>query len=92
VTKLEAEIIVALAENQLRTTNASRKLYMHRTTVLYHVKEIQKATGKNPLDFYGMCELLPKARQIITGEVSVTDQTRYALLSVGRKSHGESDA
>lgn len=92
MTKLQAEIIVALAENQLSPTDASKKLFMHRTTVNYHIRKIHKITGKNPLDFYDMCELLPLARRVVNGEVILTEQTRNALLEICRKTHGGNDA
>lgn len=68
MTKLEAEIIIALADNHLHTTGAARTLFMHRTTVNYHVQKIHKRTGKNPLDFFDMCELLPVAQKILNKE------------------------
>lgn len=92
MTELQAEILVALAKNQLSVSETARKLYMHRTTVNYHIRQIRKLTGKNPLDFYDMCELLPQARKILYHETELTDQTRNALVEIGRKSHGESDA
>ena len=37
---------------------------MHRNTVAYHIERIKKITGKNPLDFWDLCELT----KIIGGE------------------------
>ena len=85
VTQLHAEIIIALADNQLKITEAAKKLFMHRTTLNYHIQKIHKTTGKNPLDFYDMCELLHTARQVINGEVTISAQTRNALLSHGER-------
>lgn len=65
MTKQQAEIIVALADNRLNISRAARVLFMHRTTVCYHIQRICDATGKNPVDFYDMCELLPVARQTL---------------------------
>lgn len=87
MTKLEAEIITALADNRLRLTDAAKVLFMHRTTVLYHVKKIRAATGENPLDFHGMCELFPKAKKILTGETAVAEGTWDALIKIGRQAH-----
>ncbi len=89
MTKLQAEIIVALAENQLSISETARKIYLHRNTVTYHVRKVMEQTNKNPLDFYDMCDLLPVAQKILCGKVYVTDQTQHALLEIGRKSHGE---
>jgi DNA-binding PucR family transcriptional regulator len=63
VTELQAEIIIALADNNLKIAEVARKIYMHRSTVVYHIKKIHRITGKNPLDFRDMCELLPIARR-----------------------------
>ena len=89
MTKLQAEIVVALADNQLKVTGASKKLFMHRTTVNYHIRQIKRSTGKNPLDFYDMCELILAAEKVLNGEVIITEQTRNALLTIGRKAHGD---
>lgn len=89
MTKLQAEIIVALADNQLKVTEAAKKLFMHRTTVNYHIRKIYASTGKNPLDFYDLCELFPTAQRVINGETIITEQARNALLAIGRQAHGE---
>lgn len=92
MTQLQAEIIVALAENQLSVTEAAKKLFMHRTTLNYHIRKIRNDTGKNPLDFYDMCNLFLVAQRCFSGEVSITEQTRNALLAIGRQTHGDNDA
>lgn len=68
MTKLQAEIIVSLADNKMSVAKISRKLYMHRSTVVYHLKAIQKETGRNPRDFYDMCALIPIARDLLKGD------------------------
>ena len=60
-----AEVIVALAENCLSISKAAKKIYKHRNTVVYQVEKIQRETGKNPLDFYDMLELLPIAKKVL---------------------------
>lgn len=83
MTQLQAEIIVALADNQFNVSKVAEKLFMHRTSLNYHVRKIRETTGKNPMDFYDMCELLHIARQVINGEVAITAKTREILLSRG---------
>lgn len=92
MTKLQAEIVIALAENQTNISKTASKLFMHRNSLTYHVRKIKKTTGKNPLDFYDMCELLPIAQRTLYGKVNISDQARIALVEIGRKSHGGSDA
>jgi DNA-binding PucR family transcriptional regulator len=84
VTKLQAEIIVALADNQMNVSEAAREIFMHRNTVKYHIRKIYKLTGKDPLDFYDMCELLPVAQQMLNG---ISERTRNALYAIGRMTH-----
>ena len=62
---LAAEIIVALADNDLSITKTSTALYVHSGTVRYHVKKVHESTGLNPLKFYDLCKLLPVAREIL---------------------------
>ena len=70
MTKLQAEIIISLADNKMSVAEIARKLYMHRSTVVYHLRAIQKETGRNPRDFYDMCALLPIARELLKGETN----------------------
>lgn len=89
MTKLQAEIIIALADNQMNIAEAGRKIFMHRSTVQYHVRKIFEATGKDPLDFYDMCELLPEAERTLQ---DISERTIKALYAIGRKAHGDTDA
>jgi hypothetical protein len=41
------------------------QLYFHRNSVLYHLNTVYKRTGKNPRNFYDLCELVPLARDVI---------------------------
>ena len=62
--EIEAEVIIALAENGLRIERAASILYMHRSTVSRHIRNIKRKTGKDPLDFYDMWWLTAKAKMI----------------------------
>lgn len=70
---LEARIIIKLAENGLRITPVAKQLFMSRSSVTYHIKKIHATTGRNPLDFYGMCKLLPVATAIVSKEAVYRD-------------------
>ena len=52
------EIIQSLAENSLCVTLVAKKLYIHRNTALYHLNQIKKKTGLDPLNFYDLIKLL----------------------------------
>ena len=56
--ELDVEIIRGLANNRMNVTETSKAMYIHRNTVLYRAKRVQKKTGIDPFDFYGLCKLL----------------------------------
>lgn len=56
-------VIKALASSGLRVSKAAEKLNFHVNTVRYHVEKIREETGKDPLDFYDMCELLKEVEE-----------------------------
>jgi sugar diacid utilization regulator len=62
MTDFDAELIVCLANHNLRAGPAAKKLYMARNSVVYHAKKIKEETGKDPFNFYDMCWLLPRAK------------------------------
>ena len=60
--KLRYSIILALADSKMRVAAAARKLHMHHTTVLYHIKFIKGVTGKDPMNFYDLVDLVKMAK------------------------------
>lgn len=86
MTKLDAKIIILLSKNSLNVSPTARELFMHRNTIMYHIRKIWMETGKNPLDFYDLCWLLPKARATLAWEPD--EQTVKALEAIGRMTHG----
>lgn len=87
--QFEAKIIMLLAENNLDVSPVSRILYMHRNSIMYHIRMIRKKTGKNPQNFYDMCELLPEARFVL--DMGVDERTFRALEAMGKRIHGGND-
>ena len=63
--RLEAELIISLANNSLVLSKTARELFYHRNTLDYYVHQIHKKTGRNPMNFFDMCVLLPSARKVI---------------------------
>lgn len=55
---IQKEIILALAENNMRSTFVAEKLNYHRNTVEYHILQVIKKTGLNPKNFYDLCKLV----------------------------------
>jgi DNA-binding PucR family transcriptional regulator len=61
ITPTQAEVIVKLAKNSLNARATAREMFMHYQTVHYHIRMIQRNTGKDPLNFYDLLTLLPIA-------------------------------
>lgn len=68
MTILQAEVIVALAKNNMNTTATAKDLCFHRNSIYHHIGMIRRNTGLNPLNFYDLCELLRKAKVVLEGE------------------------
>lgn len=69
MTKHEAKVIIALAQNKLSSRDAARSLNYHHNTIYYHCCKIRKATGLDPKDFYDMQKLLPVAEEVLSSGV-----------------------
>ena len=54
----DVDIILALADNQMKPSRVGRELFLHRNTVMYHIEKIKSITGLDPTDFYDLCKLL----------------------------------
>lgn len=67
MTKQQAKIIIALANNRLTTREAARSLNYHHNTIYYHRVKIRKSTGLDPCDFFDMQKLLPMAEEVLAG-------------------------
>ena len=65
MTPTQAEIIIRLAENGINVAATARSMFMHRNNIDYHVRMIHRNTGKNPLNFYDLYELLSIAEEVL---------------------------
>ena len=81
LTEVDKEIIVALAYCNMNESEVSRKLYMHRNTVVYHVDRVKRLTGLDPMNFFDL-------HKLVTMVKGVTDQTMAALEKMGQMTHG----
>ena len=68
MTPIQAEIILALAEHNMRVATVARAMMIHRNNIESHVRVITKNTGKNPLNFYDLHELVPMAEEVLRRE------------------------
>jgi carbohydrate diacid regulator len=62
------EIILSLADNNMNETKTARELFMHRNTVIYHLRKVKKLTGLDPMNFYDLCKLVERVRERREGE------------------------
>lgn len=60
---LERETVLALADNRMNLTNASKVMHKHRNSLIYHIKKIKRKTGLDARDFHDLCELYRIAKR-----------------------------
>ena len=65
MTLLQAEIVLALAKNNLNIKATARELYRSLSTIYYHIYTIIDQSGLDPRNFYDLCELLPYANAVM---------------------------
>lgn len=65
MTKHQAQLIVALADNDLNVCRTAEAVIYHRNTLNYHYQVIKKETGLDPHRFHDMCKLLRRARNVL---------------------------
>ena len=63
-----AHVIRGMAQNRLRVRDTARAMHYSDQTISYHVKHIRELTGKDPRDFFDMCELLKMADEVLKKE------------------------
>lgn len=63
MTKLQAEVILAYAENNMSARGAAKQVFMTDANVGYHLNRIRKQMGWNPRNFYDLCYLVGVAVQ-----------------------------
>lgn len=58
LTEVDKQVILALAECDMKISKAARKLYMHRNTIYYHIELIKNKTGCDANKFYDLLKLV----------------------------------
>lgn len=58
LSKVQQDVILALADCNMNVCETARKLYRCRSGVVYNLNRIKKLTGKDPLNFYDLCHLV----------------------------------
>ena len=67
MTKQQAKIILAFAENDMEIRATAKQLYMSDGTVAYYLTRIREQMGWNPRKFYDLCYLVGVAAQRMGG-------------------------
>ena len=70
MTKQQAEIILAYAENDMELRATAKQIYLTDPAVVYHLKRINEQTGRNPRKFYDLCYLVGVAVQRVGGKAN----------------------
>jgi DNA-binding PucR family transcriptional regulator len=58
LSNLRCNIILTLADNRMNVAEVSRRLFMHRNSIDYSIRRIKELTGKDPLNFYDLHDLV----------------------------------
>lgn len=66
LTELDEKIILAFADCNMNAAEASRIVYMHRNSILYHCSRVEKLTGLDPLNFYDLVKLVEMIKNGVT--------------------------
>ena len=66
LTPIRCKIILALANNGMIVNRAANEIDMNHSTLLYHLKWIKVITGKDPMNFYDLIDLVRIAREVLT--------------------------
>lgn len=67
MTKQQAEIILAFAQNDMKVKETGEQLYMCGANVSYHLNRIHKKLGWNPRKFFDLCYLVGVAARMTGG-------------------------
>lgn len=62
MTRDQKKIVKALAEHSMNVSEAARATNYHRNSCVYHIEQIKKKTGLDPMNFFDLHELY----QIVT--------------------------
>ena len=64
--KKDAHIVMAMANHNMNVTDVARAIFVHRSTVLYHLDKVKQQTGLDPRRFYDLVELVKMAQEVLT--------------------------
>ena len=65
--RLDAEIIVALARNNMNISMVGREMIYNRNSISYHIDKIKKDTGLDARNFFDLGTLYALAVAVLEG-------------------------
>lgn len=68
MTKQQAEIILAFAENDMKIKPTAEQIFMSDAAVIYNLNKIRRQIKWNPRKFYDLCYLVGVAAQLLGGK------------------------
>ena len=57
LTAKQCDVISGLAFNRMNISAVAKMMHFHRNNICYHIAQIKKKTGLDPLDFFDLHEL-----------------------------------
>ncbi|MBE6714846.1 MAG: PucR family transcriptional regulator [Ruminococcaceae bacterium] len=61
--EIDWECVITFAESNMNIAVCSRRLFLHRNTVVYHLGKVREFTGLDPFNFYDLHKLLGAKKQ-----------------------------
>lgn len=62
LSELHRNVIFAMSNANMNISEAAKLMYMHRNSIVYNIEMITKRTGKNPINFYDLIQLVELAK------------------------------
>ena len=70
MTKVQAQIVLAMADNDMNIAAVGKALYFHRSSLIYQFDRIARKTGKDPRVFRDLVDLIPMAEKVLAEKES----------------------
>jgi carbohydrate diacid regulator len=61
LTETDIKLLIEFANNNMNVSQTSKHEYLHRNTIVYHLKKVKRMTGLNPFNFYELIQLMELA-------------------------------
>ena len=61
--KVYRDVILAMAENDMKIAAVARAMHYHRNSLIYHLEKIEKLYHLDPTNFYDLCKLLEMVKE-----------------------------